>query len=133
MKKNYFVSLLVALAMVSTTTMASANSLSDQDMGFAFGVTSQSQQVSTLSDSEMMATKGAYGWWGAAAGWTTAAYTYTGYAYGSNSWSWGAFGRATTIGAISGFALPTPTAIGFAQRTAVGAAAGYSVGWSNWF
>lgn len=133
MKKNAFISLLSAIAFMLGANIASANDLTDRDIQMAFGGSLQPHNAIMLSHQEMVATEGAYGWWGAAAGWATAAYTYAGYAYGSNSWSWGAFGRATTIGALSGFALPTPTAIRFTQRTAVGAASGYSVGWLNWF
>jgi len=135
MKKMKFMALLTALAFVFSMPSAFANSLSDQDMRMAFGSDAVvSHQVTMLSEDEMVATEGAYGWWGAVAGWTTAAYSYYGASQGSDNWNWSAFGQATTAGAIAGAVLPTPTAVQFGRNIGVGYAAGYASAslWS-WF
>lgn len=135
MRKMKFISSLTALVFVFSMQPVFASDLSNQDMYMAFGPEAVvPQQVAVLSESEMVATEGAYGWWGAAAGWATAAYSYYGASQGSGNWNWSNFGQATTAGAIAGVVLPTPTAVQFGRNVGVGYAAGYASAslWS-WF
>lgn len=81
-----------------------ANTLSSEDLRFAFASRSEPVELVVLSEQEMQETQGAWGPLGAAGGAVAGAWGYLGYASGCGcESSWGGFAGAVAGGASVGF------------------------------
>lgn len=120
------VSLYVALfAALGFSTMASADKMADHIFSETI-----SGEIQALSNEEMQATKGEWGFPSAVGGGILSGIGYGGSAIGSGSWSWPVFAGTVAGGAVSGF-VGGPASWYYRSRATFGLGVGMGIGSGN--